>query len=141
MRDPVIERTADRLCDGNRRSVRRRRRADQAPDGHGEYRRALARPRLVLVFPAGGRRLNEIVPDTGVEPPPGSVGEQERRAHVLVSRAEHFQAIEDRLAQLVQSGLREDVLVRALRDDLTIRLREYAEVDEANERGKTCGET
>jgi len=33
------------------------------------------------------------------------------------------------------------VLVRALRDDLTIRLREYAEVDEANERGKTCGET
>ncbi len=30
-----------------------------------------------LVFAAGGRRLNEIVPDTGVEPPPGSVGEQE----------------------------------------------------------------
>ena len=87
-----------------------------------------------LVFAVGGRRLDEILPDTGVEPTPGSVGEELRRTHELVSRAAFFDAIGDRLTQLVRSGLREDVLVRALRDDLTARLREFTEVEDANRR-------
>jgi hypothetical protein len=87
-----------------------------------------------LVFAVGGRRLDEIEPDTGTEPAPGTVSEVLRRTHEVVSRAAYFEAIRDRLTQLVQSGLREDVLVRALRDELTMRLREFTEVDDANRR-------
>ena len=87
-----------------------------------------------LVFAVSGRRLDEIHPVSGVEPCPVTVGEVWRRTHEVVSRAAYFDAIRDRLTQLVQSGLREDVLVRALRDDLTIRLREFTEVDDTNRR-------
>jgi hypothetical protein len=72
-----------------------------------------------LVFAIGGKALAKIDPDTGSEPPPGSVGAMMRETLDLVTRQEYFDAIQNRLAEIVLSGVREDFVIRSLRDELT----------------------
>ena len=93
-----------------------------------------------VVFAIGGDRLRGIVPDTGTEPAPGTMGSELRKSHHVVSRDEHLNQIRKRLLELVNSGLREDVLVRALRDDLTLRLKEQSDTAHANEKRQTMRE-
>jgi hypothetical protein len=87
-----------------------------------------------LVFAIGGEQLLGTEPDTGREPVPGSVGEELRRIHDVASRDEYFQMIGAQLMELTGSGLREDVLIRALRDELTRGIGNFVYTEEANSR-------
>lgn len=87
-----------------------------------------------LIFAVGGAELMAIEPDTGREPPPGSVGEKRRKTSELVTRSSYIDRIRRRLLSMVRSGVREDFLVRALRDDLTAHCHEFARTEAANTR-------
>src|SRR6266851_6918796 len=87
-----------------------------------------------LVFAIGGAVLARILPDTGKEPPPGSHGAELRKTHEVVSRDVYFSRIRMRLTQLVESGLREDILIRALRDELTAQCQEFAQTEAGDTR-------
>ena len=93
-----------------------------------------------LVFAIGGRELVRITPDTGSLPAPGSYGERRQRTHEVVSRDVYFHAIRHRLLDLVASGVREDVLVRALRNELTRQAHQFADGEGANARRKETRE-
>ncbi|MDQ6879254.1 MAG: hypothetical protein M3082_16485 [Candidatus Dormibacteraeota bacterium] len=97
--------------------------AVNAPEGrdwldHGFY----------LVFAVGGPELAGIEPDSG-PPVPGSYGEKVRATRQVVSRDEYLDRIGERLAALVLSGVREDFLVRALRNELTAHMQTYAQTE------------
>jgi len=49
--------------------------------------------------------------------------------HQVVSRDEYLSRIRERLAALVLSGVREDFLVRALRNELTAHMQTYAQTE------------
>jgi hypothetical protein len=68
----------------------------------------------------------KLTPDTGKTYAPGTVGAELAKTHTVVSRAEYFAAIRRRLVELVDSGIREDVLIGGLRDDVSRRLRSMA---------------
>jgi hypothetical protein len=85
-----------------------------------------------LVFAVGGDDLDRLEPDSGREPSPGSVAAERRTRLQLVSRDAYFRHIRNRLMQLVQSGVREDFLVRALRDELTTNCQMLANTEAGN---------
>lgn len=87
----------------------------------------------ILVFAVGGEPAR-VEPDTGHEYPAGSVGAERRKTHRVVSRDEFFALIRTRLLEVVRLGLREDVLVRGLRDEITRQLRSFADMEEGSER-------
>lgn len=93
-----------------------------------------------LVFAIGGDRLSGIIPDFGLTPAPGTEGSELRKYHQLVNRDVYLNEIENRLVGLVKSGLREDVLVMALRDELTRQLKGQSDTDRANERRQATRE-
>lgn len=70
-------------------------------------------------YAIGGPELEGIAPDPGKEPTPGTLGAKMLEQLEPISRAEYFRRIRARLAQLVRSGVREDLIVRALREELT----------------------
>jgi hypothetical protein len=76
----------------------------------------------VITFCLGGPF--ELVPDTGREPEPGTVGAMERKGKAVVGRQEYFDAIGARLRHLVRMGMNESFLVRALSNELS-RWREH----------------
>lgn len=85
-----------------------------------------------LVFAVGGDELDRLEPDSGHEPRPGSVAAERRARLQLVSRDAYFRHIRNRLTQLVRSGVREDFLVRALRDELTTNCQILANTEAGN---------
>ena len=85
-----------------------------------------------LVFAIGGDDLYRLEPDSGREPIPGSVGAERRARRQLVSREAYFRHIKHRLMQLIQSGVREDFLVRALWDELTTNCQMLANTEAGN---------
>jgi hypothetical protein len=93
------------------------------------------------VFAVGGKWLLTIEPDNGRIPLAGSVGAQLRRTHQLVSRASYMKALANRLEELVLTGLREDVLVRAVRNELERELAEQADMSGTNDRRASTKET
>jgi hypothetical protein len=68
------------------------------------------------LFFLGGKALDHVVPDTGVDPLPGTVGEEMRQTNRVVSRETYFEMIGQRLLDLVAGGLEEAFLVRSVRD-------------------------
>jgi len=92
-------------------------------------------------FALGGDQFAGIDPDTGKEPAPGTVGAKRRETRRVVSRDEYISRMEDRLAELVLSGVREDFLVRALRDELTGHVRWFADVEEGTTRRQEMKES
>ena len=80
-------------------------------------------------FAVGGPELQGIVPEPGDEPMPGTVGAKMLETLQPVSREEYFRRIRARLTHLVRSGLREDLIVRALRDELTADLQKVANTE------------
>jgi hypothetical protein len=87
-----------------------------------------------LVFTVGGDELHAIVPDTGDEPAPGTVGEEIRKTHEVVTRDVYFRRMRMRLMRLVDSGVREDFLVRSVREELTAHRQEFAQTEGADTR-------
>lgn len=87
-----------------------------------------------MAFMIGGKDLHAVAPDTGHVPAPGTVGARERATHRVASRQEYMQMAHRRLMDLIDSGLREDLLVRAVRDELTHVLQEYARTEDADTR-------
>lgn len=89
---------------------------------------------ILVAFTIGGRELDRAVPDTGAQPIPGTMGAIIRETHGPLRRNEYFGCIRRRLVDLVESGVREDFLIRALRDDLTVHLQEFAQTEAADTR-------
>lgn len=87
----------------------------------------------ILVFAVGGEPTR-VDPDTGHNYPAGSVGAERRKTHRVVSRDEYFKLIGARLTEVVRFGLREDVLVRGLRDEITRQMRSFADMEQGHER-------
>lgn len=87
-----------------------------------------------LVFAVGGAELWAAEPDTGRDPPPGSVGAERRKTRQLLSRPAYVERVRERLMSLVRSGVREDFLVRAVRDELTTNRQEFADTEGASTR-------
>lgn len=102
--------------------------AVNAPDEHDWQNLS-----FFVVATIGGEELASAVPDTG-PPVPGSYGERLRETHTVVGREDYFHLIAVRLYRLVASGLREDFLVRALRDELTARCQGLARTEEGDTR-------
>jgi hypothetical protein len=75
----------------------------------------------------GGRTLGSVMPDTG-PPVPGSVAEQRRQRHEVVSRETYFELIRERLGELVANGLEEAFLARSVRDAVRQMLESLADV-------------
>ena len=92
-----------------------------------------------VAFALGGGELLSAIPDSGHVYPEGTIGALHRETHELVSREEYFELMKTRLTALVESGLREDVLIRAIRDDLTIRCQEFAQTEAGNTRREEFG--
>lgn len=88
----------------------------------------------VVSFALGGEELTTVVPDNGDDPVPGTMGDVIRRTHTPVGRDEYFSRVRRRLEALVRAGMREDFLVRALRDEVTARVQGFARTEEANTR-------
>lgn len=86
-----------------------------------------------VVATVGGEEFASAIPDTG-PPVPGSYGEKLRETYAVVSREDYFRRMAVRLYRLVAFGLREDFLVRALRDELTARCQELARTEEGDTR-------
>jgi hypothetical protein len=84
-----------------------------------------------LVFAVGGEDLQAVTPDTGNTYEPGTIGAVHLATHEVLSRADFFGVLRERLAVLVNAGLREDFLVRSLRDELRRQLRTFVP-DEAS---------
>jgi hypothetical protein len=78
----------------------------------------------------GGAALKGVVPDTGKEPTPGTVGESVRQQSQLVSREQWFELIQERLIELVQSGIYEPFLVRSIRNEIRRLLADLADTGE-----------
>lgn len=89
----------------------------------------------ILVFAVGGEPAG-LTAETGRNYPPGSVGAKVKATHRVVDRGEYFACIRSRLLDLVRSGLREDVLVRALRDDIGRLLRTFVGGTEEAQQGR-----
>jgi len=70
------------------------------------------------VIALGGGALAGVLPDTGEDPRPGTFGEAIRQRSELVSRDQWFELIQDRLCDLVASGMNEAFLVRSIRDEI-----------------------
>ena len=87
-----------------------------------------------VVATIGGSELAKVLPDDGHEPPPGSYGADLRKTHPLVSRDTYVELVRVRLLRLVTSGLREDFLVRGLRDEITTRCQHLADTEEGDTR-------
>jgi hypothetical protein len=83
-------------------------------------------------YAIGGLELDGIAPEPREEPTPGTVGAKMLEQLKPVSRVEYFRRIKARLAQLVRSGVREDLLVRALRDELTDDFQKLANTEVAD---------
>ena len=86
-----------------------------------------------LAFAIGGEPMR-VEPDTGRDYPPGSVGAELRRTRQTVSRDMYFTIIRNRLRECVEFGIREDVLVYGLRDEITRQLKSFANSEQGNER-------
>jgi hypothetical protein len=81
-----------------------------------------------IVYFVGGKVLYDVMPDTGRDPAPGTVGERQRQLRRLVSREEYFELLRGRLCQLVVYGIDESFLVRSIRDGLRQELESLADV-------------
>jgi hypothetical protein len=66
--------------------------------------------------------------DTGKEPKPGTSGHELRQHARLVSRDRWFAQVQDRLFELVVSGMFELFLVRSIRDQVRRSLAQLADV-------------
>jgi len=93
-----------------------------------------------MVYAVGGDELTSVVPDTGKEPNPGSVAAEKRKTHGLVNRDEYFRRMRARLLRLIRSGVREDFLVSALRNELTSHLQRFAQTEAADDRRQATRE-
>lgn len=80
----------------------------------------------------GGAALRSAVPDTGKEPAPGTVGEAVRQRSRLVTREQWFELMQDRLVELVRSGIYEPFLVRSIRDEMRRLLADLADTGEGD---------
>src|SRR5437588_8237635 len=89
-----------------------------------------------IVYAVGGAELDSVVPDTGEKPKPGTIGAKMHSTHRVVGHDEYFARMRQRLTALVRSGLREDLLVRALRDEVTTHFQRFAQTEAANTRRK-----
>ena len=85
-----------------------------------------------VVFFIGGATLADVVPDTGKDHAPGSVGEWTAQRSDLVSRDKYFKLIRDRLGELVVNGVEEAFLVRSMRDGIRQELEHLADVGEGD---------
>ena len=81
-----------------------------------------------LVFFVGGRKFAGVLADTGIDPKPGTVGEEITHSSTVVSRERYFELIRDRLMELVASGIDESFLVQSLRDALRRELASFTDV-------------
>ncbi len=84
-------------------------------------------------FALGGR-LACVIPDTGRDASPGSVGEKMRETNEVVDRATYFDLIRERMAELVAQQMSEAFLVRAVRDQIRRELVHMADLGDASER-------
>jgi len=84
------------------------------------------------IFFLGGKSLYNLVPDTGKDPVPGSVGEQRRQLGKLVSRDKYFELIRNRLSELVVCGIEEAFLVRSVRDAIRRELESLTDIGEGD---------
>jgi hypothetical protein len=80
-------------------------------------------------YAIGGPELDGIAPQPREKPTPGTLGALMLEQLKPVSRVEYFRRIKARLTQLVRSGVREDLLVRALRDELTANFQKLANTE------------
>lgn len=80
-------------------------------------------------YAIGGPELEGIAPEPREEPMPGTLGAMMLEQLKPVSRVEYFRRIKARLTHLVLSGFREDLLVRALRDELTANFQRLANTE------------
>ena len=96
---------------------------------------------FVLQVHIGGKQLHDVSPDVGRTYPPGSYGAERatRGRHVTV--AEFFKIIRGRLLEIVDSGLLEHTLVRAVADELDRWVEGLAKVGEGNERREELRES
>lgn len=85
-----------------------------------------------VVFAVSGQELMGLTPDTGHVYAPGTVGAERMATHKVVSRTDYLSAIRRRLAEIVNMGVREDVLISGLRDDLSRRLRDMTATERAD---------
>lgn len=80
-------------------------------------------------YAIGGPELAGIAPQPREKPTPGTLGALMLEQLKPVSRVEYFRRIKARLTHLISSGVREDLLVRALRDELTANFQKLADTE------------
>jgi hypothetical protein len=91
---------------------------------------------IFLANLVGGDELDNVMPDDRKEHAPGTVGALMHKTATLVGRREYSERAAARILQLVRSGVREDFLVRALRDELTATMHHMAHTEVGNTRRK-----
>jgi len=92
---------------------------------------------IFLAHAVGGDELDRVMPDDGRDPVPGTMGAVMRKTAEVVSRDEYSRRVASRILSLVRSGVREDFLVRALRDELTATLQHMAQTEGGSLRRET----
>ena len=92
---------------------------------------------IFLAHAVGGDGLDRIMPDDGSETVPGTMGALMRKTAEVVSRDEYSRRVASRILGLVRSGVREDFLVRALRDELTATMQHMAQTEGGSLRRET----
>jgi hypothetical protein len=88
---------------------------------------------LSVVIAAQVGACGGVVPDLGRDPVPGSVEEARRATARIVSKAEWMALLRARLDDLVESGVVEVFLVRALRDEIDRFVTSLADVGQGDE--------
>jgi hypothetical protein len=86
-----------------------------------------------IVFAVGGS-VGQFALERDNPPVPGSVGEIDQATHEVLSEDAYFEAIRGRLREITLSGLREDVLVRGVRDDIAAQLGSLADFGRGQQR-------
>lgn len=82
----------------------------------------------------GGHCLLRVIPDSGREIAPGSVGEKLRETNEVMTRATYFGLIRQRMIELVAQDVNEAFLVRLVRDQIRRELVHLADDGDASER-------